>query len=151
VERHQVVTQLELTARLLDPLNWSWTKKHLVLASLAWASLLTDFGMTYGTVLFQAQAPDFHMSVPATANSISGALFLQGPGGLLAVPLIQRFGRLPVLFWSQYVKMSRSSLGVGLSANSRLVLGSCVLSWSWEQRYHLTMRASLRSERSRVG
>lgn len=43
------------------------------------------------------------MSVPAVANSISGALFLQGPGGVLAVPLVQRFGRLPVLFWSQFL------------------------------------------------
>lgn len=43
------------------------------------------------------------MSVPATANSISGGLFLQGPGGVIAVPLIQRFGRLPVLFWSQFL------------------------------------------------
>lgn len=41
------------------------------------------------------------MSVPAVANSLSGGIFMQGPGGLVAVPLIQRFGRLPVLFWSQ--------------------------------------------------
>lgn len=57
--------------------------------------------MTYGSVLFQAQAPDFGMSVTAVSNSVSGGLFMQGPGGLLAVPLIQRWGRLPVLFWSQ--------------------------------------------------
>ena len=62
---------------------------------------LTDFGVTYGTVLFQAQAETFKMSIPAVANSVNGALFLQGPGGILAVPLIQRFGRLPVLFYSQ--------------------------------------------------
>lgn len=43
------------------------------------------------------------MSVAATANSISGALFLQGAGGVIAVPLIQRIGRLPVLFWSQFL------------------------------------------------
>ena len=41
------------------------------------------------------------MSVHAVAASVSGGNFLQGPGGLLAVPLIQRYGRLPVLFWSQ--------------------------------------------------
>ena len=86
-----------------DPLNWSWAKKHMVLLSLLMAALLTDFGMTYGSVVFEAQAATFHMSIPATANSISGGLFLQGPGGLLAVPLVQRFGRLPVLFWSQFL------------------------------------------------
>ena len=88
---------------LTDPLNWSFGRKHLALASLIFASLLTDFGMTYGSVVFFEQSLTFHMSVPATANSISGGLFLQGPGGIVVVPLIQRFGRLPVLFWSQFL------------------------------------------------
>lgn len=57
--------------------------------------------MTYGAVLFQTQALSFGISVAETSNSISGAIFLQGVGGLLAVPLVQRYGRLPVLFWSQ--------------------------------------------------
>jgi predicted MFS family arabinose efflux permease len=52
-------------------------------------------------VLFEAQAVAFQMSIPAVGNSLSGGIFMQGPGGLLAVPLVQRFGRLPVLFWSQ--------------------------------------------------
>ena len=30
---------------------------------------------------------------------------MQGPGGLLAVPLCQRYGRLPVLFWSQFLSL----------------------------------------------
>jgi hypothetical protein len=57
--------------------------------------------MSHPQVLFEAQAPTFQMSVPAVANSLSGGLFMQGIGGLVAVPLVQRFGRLPVLFWSQ--------------------------------------------------
>ncbi|RMY30638.1 hypothetical protein D0864_16926, partial [Hortaea werneckii] len=85
-----------------DPLNWTWAKKHQILLSLVLAALLTDFGMTYGFVLFQAQAPDFHMSVTSVSRSASGGLFLQGPAGIFAVPLIQRYGRLPVLFWSQF-------------------------------------------------
>ncbi|KAI9757585.1 MAG: hypothetical protein M4579_003397 [Chaenotheca gracillima] len=84
-----------------DPLNWSWTKKHLVLLSILMPALLTDFGMTWGTTLFQAQAPTFNMSVAAVANSVSGGIFLQGPGGVFAAPFAQRYGRLPVLFWSQ--------------------------------------------------
>jgi MFS family permease len=43
------------------------------------------------------------MSIPAVGKSLSGGIFMQGPGGLLAVPLIQRYGRLPVLFWSQFL------------------------------------------------
>ncbi|KAB2577920.1 putative MFS-type transporter [Lasiodiplodia theobromae] len=84
-----------------DPLNWSWKKKHIVFGALMLPSFLTDFGVTYGAVIFEQQAQTWDMSVAATANSISGALFMLGPGGIFAVPLTERFGRLPVLFWSQ--------------------------------------------------
>ncbi|KAF2812732.1 MFS general substrate transporter, partial [Mytilinidion resinicola] len=84
-----------------DPLNWTWTKKHLVFASLLLPSFLADFGTTYSTVAFQAQSVTYKMTVPAVANSISGGIFMQGPGGPIAVPFTQRYGRLPVLFWSQ--------------------------------------------------
>jgi hypothetical protein len=46
-----------------------------------------------GTTLFEAQAPSFHMSVPHVADSISGGIFLQGPGGVFAIPFAQRYGR----------------------------------------------------------
>ncbi len=72
--------------------------------------------MTYGTVLFQAQAPSFGISIPATAKSITGPLFLQGVGGIFAVPLIQRIGRLPVLFYSQFI-CAFMVLGAALSPN----------------------------------
>jgi len=39
---------------------------------------------------------------------------MQGPGGLLAVPLVQRYGRLPVLFWSQFLT-AIMVIGVALS------------------------------------
>jgi hypothetical protein len=76
-----------------DPLNWSWSKKHGILIALGVSALLTDWGMTWGTVLFEMQAADWKMSVPDVAKSLSGGIFLQGPGGVLAVPLTQRFGR----------------------------------------------------------
>jgi hypothetical protein len=76
-----------------DPLNWSWLRKHKVLLILLLPSLLTDWGMTWGTTLFEAQAKDWHMTVPAAAASVSGGIFLQGPGGVLAVPFVQRYGR----------------------------------------------------------
>jgi hypothetical protein len=76
-----------------DPLNWSWVKKHTVLLALLLPSLLTDWGMTWGTTLFELQAITWNMSVPDAARSVSGGIFLQGPGGVLAVPFVQRFGR----------------------------------------------------------
>lgn len=64
---------------------------------------LTDFSIGWGFVLYEQQSITFNMSVADTSQSISGGIFLQGVGGLFAVPLIQRFGRLPVLFWSQFL------------------------------------------------
>jgi hypothetical protein len=49
--------------------------------------------MTWGTTLFEAQAVTWGMSVPDVARSISGGIFLQGPGGVFAVPFVQRYGR----------------------------------------------------------
>jgi hypothetical protein len=49
--------------------------------------------MTWGTTLFEAQALTWGMSVVDVSNSVSGGIFLQGPGGVLAVPLVQRYGR----------------------------------------------------------
>ncbi len=77
-----------------DPLNWSWGKKHQVLVALTFSALLTDWGMTWGTTLFEAQAETWGMSIVDISNSLSGGIFLQGPGGVLAVPLVQRYGRL---------------------------------------------------------
>ncbi|EON61602.1 hypothetical protein W97_00817 [Coniosporium apollinis CBS 100218] len=88
-----------------DPLNWSWVKKHTVFAALLPGCFLTDWVITWGSTLFEMQAKDWHMKVPAVAQSMSGSIFMQGPGGLLAVPLCQRYGRLPVLFWSQLLTL----------------------------------------------
>lgn len=76
-----------------DPLNWSWLRKHKVLCALLLPSLLTDWGMTWGTTLFEAQAMTWGMPVPDVARSASGGIFLQGPGGVFAVPFVQRYGR----------------------------------------------------------
>lgn len=76
-----------------DPLNWSWSKKHAVFLALIPGCLLTDWVITWGATLFEQQAKDWNLKVPDVANSISGSIFMQGPGGLLAVPLCQRYGR----------------------------------------------------------
>lgn len=72
--------------------------------------------MAYGVPLFEAQTFTFHMSLPDVAHSISGGLFLQGPGGLFAAVIVQRLGRLPVLFWSQFLA-AFMVLGAALSPN----------------------------------
>jgi hypothetical protein len=42
-----------------DPLNWSWWKKHAVLAALIPGCLLSDWTLTWGTTVFELQAPEW--------------------------------------------------------------------------------------------
>jgi len=42
-----------------DPLNWSWKKKHAVLISIIPGCLLSDWTLTWGTTVFQLQAPEW--------------------------------------------------------------------------------------------
>jgi hypothetical protein len=60
-----------------DPLNWSSWKKNAVFLSLLPGCLLTDFVITWGTTMFELQAPEWRMAVPDVAHSISGAIFMQ--------------------------------------------------------------------------
>jgi hypothetical protein len=45
-----------------DPLNWSSMKKHLVFLSLLPGCFLTDWVITWGSTLFEAQAADWKVS-----------------------------------------------------------------------------------------
>ncbi|KYG42270.1 hypothetical protein M433DRAFT_7279 [Acidomyces richmondensis BFW] len=86
-----------------DPLCWPETKKNLALASLVMIinipPQLTDFGMAWGSVIFEDQAVKFKMSISAVANSIPGGLFPQGPGGVLAVPFYFHERTRRLNFW----------------------------------------------------
>ncbi|KAL2200153.1 major facilitator superfamily domain-containing protein [Corynascus similis CBS 632.67] len=46
------------------------------------------------------------MSVEKVSHSVSPGIALQGLGGLVAVPLCERYGRLPVLFYSQLLSLA---------------------------------------------
>jgi hypothetical protein len=59
-----------------DPLNWSFAKKCAVFACILPGCFLTDWVITWGSTLFEAQAAEWHMPVPKVANSISGAIFM---------------------------------------------------------------------------
>src|SRR6202007_1671384 len=76
-----------------NPRFWPKWKKRRVLFVLCVASLLTDWGMTWGSPLFASQAVGWNMTPNDVGRSLSGGVFLQGAGGLFAVPLTQRYGR----------------------------------------------------------
>lgn len=48
-----------------DPLNWSWSKKHLILLTVAWAALCADWTSASGSAIIFPQAAEWQMSVAA--------------------------------------------------------------------------------------
>lgn len=46
-----------------DPLNWSQTKKHLLLFTIAWAALCADATSAIGSAVIFPQAEQWHVSV----------------------------------------------------------------------------------------
>lgn len=55
------------TADPKDPLNWSWTRKHLMLAVVSFTAFLGDYGSGAGIPLIVLQGEEWKMS-PAKVN-----------------------------------------------------------------------------------
>ncbi|PKX92340.1 putative MFS transporter [Aspergillus novofumigatus IBT 16806] len=99
-----------------DPRKWSPRKKLLVFVALMSSSILADGGMTWGATLIVPQALEWGVSVDHSATSMNYGMLLQGVGGLMAIPLIEAYGRLPVWLWPQFVT-TFMVLGATLSNN----------------------------------
>ncbi|GAA5873270.1 hypothetical protein JCM16303_001076 [Sporobolomyces ruberrimus] len=85
-----------------DPQNWSATKKNIQLLVLTLAAFVPDFCSGLGIASLFELAKEFDTTVDNINNLTSNwSIFMLGPGGIMAVILIKRYGRLPVLFWSQ--------------------------------------------------
>ncbi|CCX08386.1 major facilitator superfamily domain-containing protein [Pyronema domesticum] len=84
----------------LDPLKWSPKKKNLILAVMCYMSFLTDFLAGIGVPMMLPQSKEWGISLVDAARSMTGNTFTQGIGSLIAVPFAQRYGYLPVMFWS---------------------------------------------------
>ncbi|KAK4460386.1 putative permease of the major facilitator superfamily [Cladorrhinum samala] len=82
-----------------DPLNWSWTRKHLILFAVSWASFLPDYGSATGAVTLIPQAAEWETTPDYVNHSQAGNVFMLGAGGVVVVILSAFFGRLPVVFW----------------------------------------------------
>ncbi|KAF1983262.1 MFS general substrate transporter [Aulographum hederae CBS 113979] len=82
-----------------DPLNWSWTKKHLILLCIAATSFLPDNGSAVGAVTLIPQSHIWGLSEDYINHSQVGNVFMLGAGGIFTCALSTYFGRLPVLFW----------------------------------------------------
>lgn len=65
-----------------DPLNWTWSKKHIVLLVVSIASFLPDYGSATGAVTLIPQAAEWGMTPDEVNHSQAGNVFMLGVGGI---------------------------------------------------------------------
>lgn len=83
-----------------DPVNWSATKKHCILFTIAWGALCADLPATAAIpcIFLQGAQWDMEPSKVNYANNIN--VLMMGIGGVVWIPMISFWGRAPVLFWA---------------------------------------------------
>lgn len=73
-----------------------------IYSRIAMASFVPDFNSGLGIASLFALAEEFDTTTTEINNLTSNwSIFLLGWGGVCSVPLMKRYGRLPVLWWSQ--------------------------------------------------
>ncbi|KAK2459613.1 hypothetical protein APHAL10511_008368 [Amanita phalloides] len=89
-----------------DPQNWSDFEKtvHLIITTLA--AIVPDFESGIGIATLFSLVQQYH-TTPGVINNLTSnwSIFLLGWGGIVAVMVVRRYGRLPVLFWSQVLAL----------------------------------------------
>ncbi|KAI7950492.1 hypothetical protein MJO29_009166 [Puccinia striiformis f. sp. tritici] len=90
-----------------DPQNWSDSRKLKNLIICTMAAFIPDFDSGIGVACLFPLAKEYG-TTPGKINNVSSnwSIFLLGPGGLIAVMLSKRYGRLPILFWSQVLGLA---------------------------------------------
>ncbi|EJT98923.1 MFS protein [Dacryopinax primogenitus] len=82
-----------------DPLNWSQSRKNLLLFIISWAAFLPDYGSATGAVTLLPQSAIWGMTQDEVNHSQVGNVFMLGAGGVFVTIFGAYFGRLPTLFW----------------------------------------------------
>ncbi|KAI0793042.1 major facilitator superfamily domain-containing protein [Irpex lacteus] len=89
-----------------DPQNWSDFRKGVQLVIITLAAIVPDFDSGLGTASIFALATQFNTTTGEINNLTNNwSIFLLGWGGIFAVMAIRRYGRLPVLFWTQLIAL----------------------------------------------
>uniref|UniRef100_A0A0W0G3C6 Putative MFS general substrate transporter n=1 Tax=Moniliophthora roreri TaxID=221103 RepID=A0A0W0G3C6_MONRR len=93
-----------------DPQNWSSRKKALHLFIISLATIVPDFDSAIGIASVFELAETYGTTTGHINNLTSNwSVFLVGWGGFFGIVLIQmlmrRYGRLPVLFWTQLLAL----------------------------------------------
>ncbi|KZT10572.1 MFS general substrate transporter [Laetiporus sulphureus 93-53] len=90
-----------------DPQNWSDGRKSLQLFIITLAAIVPDFDGAIGIAALFQLAERFDTTTGVINNLTSNwSIFLLGWGSIFAVMLMRRYGRLPVLFWSQVLALA---------------------------------------------
>ncbi|KAF8736129.1 hypothetical protein AX14_000851 [Amanita brunnescens Koide BX004] len=89
-----------------DPQNWTDSRKSLHLFIITLAAIVPDFDSGIGIAALFPLAKQYN-TTPGVINNLSSnwSIFLLGWGGIVAVMIVRRYGRLPVLFWSQVLAL----------------------------------------------
>ncbi|EIW55925.1 MFS general substrate transporter [Trametes versicolor FP-101664 SS1] len=89
-----------------DPQNWTDFRKNLQLFIVTLAAIVPDFDSGIGIADIFALATQYDTTTGRINNLTSNwSIFLLGWGGIFAVMLMRKLGRLPVLFWSQVLAL----------------------------------------------
>ncbi|OSX63261.1 hypothetical protein POSPLADRAFT_1139517 [Postia placenta MAD-698-R-SB12] len=85
-----------------DPQNWSDRRKSFQLVIITLAAIVPDFDSGIGIASLFQLAKKFNTTTGLINDETSNwSIFLLGWGSIFAVMLMRRYGRLPILFWSQ--------------------------------------------------
>ncbi|KAH7910354.1 major facilitator superfamily domain-containing protein [Hygrophoropsis aurantiaca] len=85
-----------------DPQNWSDRRKAVHLLVITLAAVIPDFDSGIGIASLFPLAKQYKTTTGVINNETSNwSIFLLGWGGIVCVMFMRRYGRLPVLFWTQ--------------------------------------------------
>ncbi|TFK62231.1 MFS general substrate transporter [Pluteus cervinus] len=85
-----------------DPQNWSSRRKAWQLLVITLTSVCPEFNAGIGIPAIFGLAKEYRTTTAIINNLTSNwSIFLLGWGGIFGVMLSRKYGRLPVLFWSQ--------------------------------------------------
>ncbi|KAL0958250.1 hypothetical protein HGRIS_000403 [Hohenbuehelia grisea] len=90
-----------------DPQNWTDRRKAFQLFIMTLASIVPDFDSGIGIAAIFGLAKEYN-TTPGVINNLTSnwSIFLIAPAGVFAVMFVRKFGRLPVLFWSQLLGLA---------------------------------------------
>ncbi|PCH45123.1 MFS general substrate transporter [Wolfiporia cocos MD-104 SS10] len=89
-----------------DPQNWSDWQKNFQLIIITLAAVVPDFDSGIGIASIFALAKQYNTTSGVINDLTSNwSIFLLGWGSIFAVMMMRRYGRLPILFWSQVLAL----------------------------------------------